>query len=41
MADFDMKPAKKNLPTHIKDDYEDDLDDAPIVINQQKPYQKA
>ena len=30
---FDMKPAKNNIPVNVKDDFEDEFDDAPIVIN--------
>jgi hypothetical protein len=28
-----MKPAKNNIPVNVKDDFEDEYDDAPIVIN--------
>jgi len=30
---FDMKPAKNNIPVNVKDDFEDEFDDAPIVLN--------
>ena len=28
-----MKPAKNNIPAIVNDDYEDEFDDAPIVLN--------